>query len=69
MKTFTKIFCYIMIGVMIGYGWAAKSYLPKIQSLEAVLIAYQEYFINYSADEPWAGNVPHKTSKKYETKF
>lgn len=69
MKKFTLVFCYIMIGVMLGYSWAYRHYMPTIQSLEAVLDTYQEYFIVYAQDEPWAGDVPHKASKKYETKL
>jgi hypothetical protein len=43
--------------------------MPKIDAYKAALSTYQEYFIVYAQDEPWAGNVPHKTSKKYETKL
>jgi len=68
MKTFTKYFCFAIICIAIGYAWAYHHYMPTIRAYKACLTTYQEYFINYSANEPWAGRVPHKTSKKYETK-
>jgi hypothetical protein len=69
MKKFTTLFCSILLGVMLGYWWSYHHYMPVIKAQAAVLDTYQEYFIIYAQDEPWAGDVPHKTSKKYETKL
>jgi len=69
MKKFTTIFCSILLGVMLGYAWAYHHYMPGIKAQAAVLDTYQEYFIDYLKDDPTVKPVPHKTSKKYETKL
>jgi hypothetical protein len=69
MKKFTTIFCSILIGVMLGYAWSYHHYMPKIDAYKAALSTYQEYFIDYLRDDPAVKPVPHKTSKKYETKL
>lgn len=43
MKKFTKYFCIITIGIMLGYAWAASCYLPKIKALNTALATYQDY--------------------------
>jgi hypothetical protein len=54
---------------MLGYAWAYHHYMPGIKAQAAVLDTYQEYFIDYLKDDPTVKPVPHKTSKKYETKL
>lgn len=47
MKTFTKYFLIITVGIMLGYAWAASCYLPKIKALNTALATYKSY-INQS---------------------
>lgn len=44
MKPFTKYFCIITVGIILGYAWAAHVYLPKIHAYQAALATYQEHF-------------------------
>lgn len=50
MKKFTEVLCLILTGVILGYAWAAISYLPHIAALQTANETYRAY-IN-KGDQP-----------------
>ena len=66
MKSFTKYFIILTVGIIIGYAWAYNAYMPHIQAHKTALSTYQMYFLAKD-NLPHISATPHKVGRKYLT--